>query len=147
MGIAHSQVSLISSIVWTHRFRPSPSWLVVTAVGRNCYSPVNVVIQWADSAKLTETETTKDILQECPEITNITTTCQYENINHNDMKLPKKPRPRRREITEIRNIKHWASPPRVNHCNDLVKCIITNAFDGLTFEWCNTSAVSGCAMA
>ena len=25
----------------SHRFRPSPSWLVVTAVGRNCYSPVN----------------------------------------------------------------------------------------------------------
>ena len=31
---------MISSIVWTRRFRPAPSWLVVTAVGRNCYSPV-----------------------------------------------------------------------------------------------------------
>ena len=40
MGTAHGQVFLISSIVWSHRFRPSPSWLVVTAVGRNCYSPV-----------------------------------------------------------------------------------------------------------
>ena len=37
MGTAHGQVFLISSIVWSHRFRPSPSWLVVTAVGRNCY--------------------------------------------------------------------------------------------------------------
>ena len=40
MGTARGQVFLISSIVWSHRFRPSPSWLVVTAVGRNCYSPV-----------------------------------------------------------------------------------------------------------
>ena len=40
MGTAHGQVFLISSIVWSHRFRPSPSWLMVTAVGRNCYSPV-----------------------------------------------------------------------------------------------------------
>ena len=40
MGTAHGQVFLISLIVWSHRFRPSPSWLVVTAVGRNCYSPV-----------------------------------------------------------------------------------------------------------
>ena len=30
---------MISSIVWTRRFRPAPCWLVVTAVGRNCYSP------------------------------------------------------------------------------------------------------------
>ena len=42
MGTAHGQVFLISSIVWSHRFRPSPSWLVVTAVGRNCYSPVSL---------------------------------------------------------------------------------------------------------
>ena len=48
MGTAHGQVFLISSIVWSHRFRPSPSWLVVTAVGRNCYSPVIslVVVRW-----------------------------------------------------------------------------------------------------
>ena len=43
MGTAHGQVFLISSIVWSHRFRPSPSWLVVTAVGRNCYSPVDTI--------------------------------------------------------------------------------------------------------
>ena len=40
MGTVHGQVFLISSIVWSHSLRSSPSWLVVTAVGRNCYSPV-----------------------------------------------------------------------------------------------------------
>ena len=34
---------MISSIVWTRRFRPAPCWLVVTAVGRNCYSPVRLM--------------------------------------------------------------------------------------------------------
>ena len=43
MGTAHGQVFLKSSIVWSHSFRSSPSWLVVTAVGRNCYSPVFIL--------------------------------------------------------------------------------------------------------
>ena len=41
---------MISSIVWTRRFRPAPCWLVVTAVGRNCYSPVYRVLHTLDVA-------------------------------------------------------------------------------------------------
>ena len=41
MGTARGQVFLVSLIVWSRRFRPLPSWFVVTAVGRNCYSPVD----------------------------------------------------------------------------------------------------------
>ena len=51
---------MISSIVWTRRFRPAPCWLVVTAVGRNCYSPVSTLQEkLVNTERLTVTKAIK----------------------------------------------------------------------------------------